>query len=246
MIVARNLTTLLMEKDLSDLSRLSLRGMTRAQITNLIWDLVVTKRCTRKEVAQALEKSPFWINQYMQIHNLHPDLLKKMDPPTPFKERLTLKQARAIAKAPLDKQIEIYKNISGFSKDRALLAARILVERESLVRGRTPLKTFALSMATLLTMKEEVDELYVFADDPIDARLRWVLAHNISMLMKRMKMLCENIMPPEAIREYLRSQGFDIATACNLDAQGILALGNQAKSDLTQAIKIAEKLFGNG
>lgn len=74
---------------------------------------------THEEIADMVGRSVPWVRNEHSLLKLHPDLLKRMDPPTAKNDRLSMKVALLLTQASPDKQLHHYERAKQLKADAA-------------------------------------------------------------------------------------------------------------------------------
>ena len=142
------------------------------EIINAVCKEVLQKGRTVRDVAKAVTRSEVWVGTYLHLRNLHPELRKLLDAPTPKNSRLPLLLAQTIAKAEQNKQLEIYEGTKGKSAKVAVREARNKITKENRVQGRERVPSDDWKIAKRIFRSFQEDLHYLAGLDP--ERLRGV------------------------------------------------------------------------
>jgi ParB/RepB/Spo0J family partition protein len=81
---------------------------------------------TKEELADVCGKSTAWVEMYLVLNKLHPELQVMIDPPTPKDRRIALTIACSLADYPQTKQMGLYsKHCQGRKEGEALSLLRV-------------------------------------------------------------------------------------------------------------------------
>jgi len=81
---------------------------------------------TKEELAEVVGKSITWVQMYLDLNKLHPELQIMIDPPTPKDRRIPLTIASNLAAYPQNKQMGLYdKHCRGHREGSALTMLRV-------------------------------------------------------------------------------------------------------------------------
>lgn len=147
------------------------RGHTHAEIIDAVWDEVKNNGRSAKEFAEAVTKSEVWVGNYLYLHNLHPELIKLLDSPTPKNDRISFNLALIISKAEQSEQLNIYKKTHGMSSKVAIRTARKNVDEGVQVQGRRqkPSDQKKILLRILRTVDEDIRYMRDLPDDVLNS-----------------------------------------------------------------------------
>ncbi|MCX6716179.1 MAG: ParB/RepB/Spo0J family partition protein [Candidatus Taylorbacteria bacterium] len=88
---------------------------------------------TMAELGHICARSTTWVSTHLTLTNLHPTLLRKLDPKLPRREQLSASIAWRLAKVPANEQMDIYRKIAQVESSRLQL-----IETKRLIAEKMP------------------------------------------------------------------------------------------------------------
>ena len=102
---------------------------TPMEISNALYVQVTQGKKTQLDLARAIGKTDYWVSAYLSLQKLHPDIQACLHPTAKKTDRIPTNAGFALARVPIDRQLEILRLAKGSDGRITLLRVQIEIER---------------------------------------------------------------------------------------------------------------------